>query len=177
MKATNNSSLIRTLRLDEKLDSFVVNDAKENRLSINAAYNQILDRYVNCFRLVDKLPCLVIPCDVIRDFLYEIPEDKVKKLGKIFGSYLPKHSLFLKGEGLTTENVLEFMKTTCQDSNWYQFNIQNNNGTKNVLLRHGFGRNWSIFLNEYYHTIFKEVLNVKMNSEIGDGSLVITMKK
>jgi hypothetical protein len=177
LKATNNSSLIRTLRLDEKLDSFVVTDAKENRLSINAAYNQILDRYVNCFRLVDKLPCLVIPCDIIRDILYEIPEDKVKKLGKIFGFYLPKHSLFLKGEGLTTENMLEFMKTTCQDSNWYQFNIQNNNGTKNVLLRHGFGRNWSIFLNEYYYTIFKEVLNVKMNSEIGDGSLVITMKK
>ena len=177
MKGKNNSTLIRTLRLDEKLDSFVVNDAKENRLSINAAYNQILDRYVNCFRLVDKFPCLVIPCDIIRDFLGEIPEDKVKKLGKIFGAYLPKHSLFLKGEGLTTENMLEFMKTTCQDSNWYQFNIQNTNGTKKLLLRHNFGRNWSIFLDEYYHSIFKDILNIKMKSEIGDESLIIVIRK
>lgn len=177
MKGNNKPSLVRTLRLNERFDAFVVNDAKENRLSINAAYNQILDRYINCFRLVDKFPCLIIPCDIARNLLDEMSEEKVKKLGKIFGSYLPKHSLFLKGEGLTTENVLKYMKTTCQDSNWYQFNIQNNNGAKKVLLRHTFGRNWSIFLNEYYHTIFKEILHVKMKSEVGDESLIISMSK
>ena len=60
-------------------------------------------------------------------------ERTIIKLGKKFGSYIPKHSLFLKGEFPTIDNVLDLMKTSCQNSNWYQVNSQDFKGTKKMF--------------------------------------------
>ena len=172
--SSNNSCIIRTLRLDKKADSFVQKEAVCRGISVNRMYNQLLEGYVNSFRLIEKFPCLTIPCDVIKEIFDEIPEQKIKNLGSKFGSYLPKHSLFLREQDLTLENVLKFMESTCQDSNWFQFNFQNNNGSNKLLLRHKYGKNWSVFLKEYYKTLFQDIFKIESKILVGDNSVVIS---
>jgi hypothetical protein len=120
---------------------------------------------------------LIIPCEVVKDVFDEMNEETIIKLGKKFGSYIPKHSLFLKGEFPTVDNILLLMKTNCQSSNWYQVNSQDFNGIKKILLRHNLGRKWSIYLSEYYLTLFKQLFDLKIETEIGNDSLVVTIPK
>lgn len=176
-KKSNEEHVIRTLRLKKQADTIMVKDAKENGSSINTLYNQVIDRYVNSFRLIDKFPCLAIPCEMIKEFLAEIPEQKIMKLGKMFGKYIPKHSLFLKEKEVTAENMISLMKTSGQDNNWFQFNEQNQNGESKILLRHLHGLNWSIFLKHFYETIFEEIFNKQIKIKIEENSIVICLPK
>jgi len=119
----------------------------------------------------------VLPCEFVREFLDELLEDKIIKMGKNLGSYVPKHSLFLNGKTPTIDNVLEKMKTKSQNSKWYQFNSQTTNGKLKLLLRHKLGKNWSTYLNSYYQTLFKQLLKTTIKLEIGEDSIVITISK
>ena len=170
------ADVIRTLRISKENDSVIVEGAKKDGFSINSFYNHLLNRYVNTFRFIDVFPCLVVPSKFVRELLDELPEDKIIKIGKNLGSYMPKHSLFLNGKTPTIDNVLESMKTTCQNSNWYQFNSQTTNGKLKLLLRHKLGKNWSIYLKSYYQTLFKQLFKTTIKSEIGEDSIVITIQ-
>ncbi|MBN2261198.1 MAG: hypothetical protein JW702_11670 [Clostridiales bacterium] len=176
-QSNNNQHVTRTLRLKKEPDTIMVNDAKENGLSINTYYNQVIDKFVNSFRLIDKFPCLAIPCEMIKEFLNEIPEEKMVRLGKIFGQYIPKQSLFLREKDLSAQNMILLMKTAGQDNNWFQFNDQNHNGQSKIMLKHQNGINWSIFLKNFYQTIFHEIFKTKIKIDVGNNSLVIFLPK
>lgn len=176
-KTTNNNHVIRTLRLKKEADNIIIKEAKENGLSINTFYNQIIERYVNSYRLIDKFPCLAIPCDMIKEFIHEIPEQRIIKLGKLFGQYIPRESLFLKEKDLNAENMISLMKTAGQDNNWFQFSDKNHNQRQKIMLRHLYGINWSIFLKHFYQTIFQQIFQRNIKIDIGDSSLVIHLPK
>lgn len=165
------------MRLKKEADNIMTKDAKENGVSINTFYNKIIEKYVNSFRLIEKFPCLAIPCEIVKEFLMEIPEEKVVHLGKTFGEYIPKESLFLKEKNLTAENMISLMKTAGQDNNWFQFNEQNQNGNTKIMLRHQYGMNWSIFLENFYQTIFHEIFKTKIKINSGENSLIIFLPK
>ena len=176
-KETKDIHVIRTLRLKKDPDDIMVRDAKENGLSINTFYNKNIEKYVNSFRLIDKFPCLAIPCEIVKEFLNEIPEEKAVHLGKIFGAYIPKESLFLKDKNLTAKNMISLMKTAGQDNNWFQFNEQNQNGNTKIMLRHQYGMNWSIFLKNFYQTIFQQIFKTKIKIETGENVLILFLPK
>ncbi|MDG6222297.1 MAG: hypothetical protein QCH99_03445 [Candidatus Bathyarchaeota archaeon] len=176
-KNYSNQFVIRTLRLKKEPDNIMVKDAKENGLSVNTVYNQVIDRYVNSFRFIEKFPCLAIPCEMIKEFLNEVPEQKIITLGKMFGQYIPKHLLFLKEKDLNAQNLISLMKTAGQDNNWFQFNEKNYNGHPKIMLRHQNGLNWSIFLKNFYQTIFYEIFKTEIKIDICNNSLLILLPK
>ena len=170
------ADVIRTLRIKKEYDQIVNEEAKKGGVSVNSFFNQLLSRYILTYRFVNLLPCLIIPCEIVKEFLEVIPEEKISKAAIIAGSYLPKHSLFLKGKDPTLNNVLELMEqATSHHSNWYQFNSQTNNGKTKLLLRHNLGKKWSIYLNSYYKTLFKQLFNIIIKTEIGEDSLAFKL--
>ena len=178
MGSSNNTKFgIRTLRLKKEADDVMVKIANENGLSINTFYNQIIDRYVNSFRLIDTFPCLAIPCEIFKEFLTNINTEKIENLGKMFGKYIPKHSLFLEDKELSANNMIGLMKTAGQDNNWFQFNEQYHNGDEIIMLRHQHGLNWSIFLKYFYETIFHEIFGKKIKIDSDEFSLLIYLPR
>jgi len=172
------ADVIRTLRIKKKYDAVITEEAKKSGASVNSFFNQLLDRYVMTFRFIDVFPCLIIPSEMVRGLLENVTEEKIIKEGKAAGSYIPKHSLFLEEKEQTIDNILLIMeKVMIQHSNWYQFNSQTTNGKTKLLLRHKLGKNWSIYLNAYYQTLFKQLFNITIKSEIGKDSLAITFTK
>ena len=115
---------------------------------------------------------------MVRGLLEGLTKERITKDGKAAGSYIPKHSFFLEEKDQTIENMLQLMeKVASSHSNWYQFNSQTTNGKYRLLLRHRLGKNWSIYLNAYYQTLFKQLFNTTIKSEIGEDSLAIIFPK
>ena len=167
-------SQVRTLRISREFDQIIKEDTKKDGVSINSFFNRLLEKYLMIYRHIDCFPCMIIPSEIIKEFLAEIPETKIIKTAKKMGTYVPKHELFLEGKDPNLENVLEFMeKGVSNHSNWYQFNAQSNNGNTKLLLRHNLGKNWSIFLDTYHKTMFKQLFNFNIKNEVGSDSLEI----
>ena len=166
--------VIRTLRIKKEYDPIIKADAKKDGVSVNTFFNRLLEKFIMTYRFIDSFPCLIIPCEIVKEFLEEIPEEKISNAAKSMGFHIPKHSLFLKGKDPTLNNVLELMeKVVSHHSNWYQFNSQINNGKIKLLLRHNLGKNWSIFLDMYYRAMFEQFFNFTLKTEVGADSLVI----
>lgn len=168
------STVNRSIRINKEYDDELKKEAKNRGLSLNSLVNQIIEKYVTTYKLIEMFPCLIIPHEMIKGWLNGLPEDFIIKEGAMTGSYIPKHGLFLNKMSPNLDGILWVMeKRVSQHSNWYQFQFQKNNGKLSLLLRHNLGRKWSIYLNAYYSTLFKELLNINVESEIGEKSLEI----
>ena len=166
--------VIRTIRIKKEYDQIVKEDTKKEGISVNSFFNKLLEKYTMTYRFVEIFPCLIIPCEILREFLKNIPPVKVIEIAEKMGSYIPKHSIFLRGKTSNLNNILELIdKCISQHSNWHNFSIQNNNGKIKLLLRHTFGNNWSIFLETYYKSMFKQFFNYTIKTEVGSGSVII----
>ena len=172
------TDIIRTIRTNREWDTILKDEANSRGISINCLLNQIIERHVFSYRFIDVFPCLVVPCEMIKGLLDGLTEEQLIKEGDAAGSFIPKHSLFLKGLTPSLENVMLCMENNVsQHSNWYQFQCHKINGRVTMLLRHQLGRKWSIYLEAYYAALFKKLINVTITSEIGENSLAIKLTK
>ena len=170
--------VIRTIRVKNEYDQIVKEDTKKEGISVNSFFNKLLDKYSTTYRFVKTFPCLVMPMEVLKEFLISIPKESVKKTAETMGSYIPKHYLFLRAKKPNLKNTLELIeKCTSQHANWHNYSMQNNNGKLKILLRHRLGSNWSLFIETYYKTMFKQLFNSKIETEIGPESVIITIKE
>ena len=170
--------VVRSLRIKNEYDQIVKDASKKEGISINSFFNRLLEKYLMTYRFVKIFPLMIIPRDIIKEFITEMPEPKIIESAKKMGAYVPKHSIFLEGKKSNPKTCLEFMeKVVGQHSNWYQFNSQTNNGKIKLLLRHDLGKNWSIFLDTYYKTMFKQLFDLTITNEVGDDSLIIKIPK
>ena len=172
------TDIIRTIRTNREWDTILKDEANSRGISINCLLNQIIERHVFSYRFIDVFPCLVVPCEMIKGLLDGLTEEQLIKEGDAAGSFVPKHSLFLKGLTPSREDVMLRMENNVSEhSNWYQFQCQKINGRVTMLLRHQLGRKWSIYLEAYYAALFKKLINVPITSEIGENSLAIKLPK
>ncbi|MEJ2114161.1 MAG: hypothetical protein P8X62_10890 [Flavobacteriaceae bacterium] len=168
------ANVIRTIRTSNENDEIIREEAKKQGVSMNSLINQIIEKYVTTYRLIESFPCLIIPCEMVKGWLDGMAEDFIFGEGAIAGSFVPKHGLFLNKMTPNLENVLFAMeKRVGQHSNWFQLQRYKANGKLNLLLRHNLGKKWSIFLNAYYTTLFEELLKIKVETEVGEKSLEI----
>lgn len=172
------STVNRSIRINKECDDELKKEAKNRGISLNSLVKQIIEKYVTTYKLIETFPCLIIPHEMIKGWLDGLTEDFIIGKGTKAGSYVPKHGLFLNKMSPNLDNILWVMeKRAGQHSNWYQFQYQKNNGQLNLLLRHNLGRKWSAYLNAYYSTLFKELLNMNIESEIGEKSLEIFLNE
>ena len=172
------TDIIRTIRTKREWDSILKDEANSRGISTNCLLNQIIERYVMSYRFIDVFPCLVVPCEMVKGLLNGLTDEQLIKEGDAAGSFIPKHSLFLKGLTPNLDDVMLCMENmVSQHSNWYQFQCQKINGRVTMLLRHQLGRKWSVYLQAYYSALFKKLINLAIKSEIGANSLAIILPK
>ncbi len=170
--------VIRSIRISTEYDNAIRNEAKKQGLSINSYINKIIERHLNCYKLINRFPCLIIPNEVIVGLINQLSDEDIFKQGNNAGSFLPKHTLFLKNLSLTLENVIKSMRIlNSQNSNWYHFERQDENGSIKLLLRHQLGKKWSIYLNGYYSALFNEILKLPVKIIEGKRSIMIEIPK
>ncbi|KON30278.1 hypothetical protein AC477_05095 [miscellaneous Crenarchaeota group-1 archaeon SG8-32-1] len=172
------TDIIRTIRTNREWDTILKDEANTRGISINCLLNQIIERYVFSYRFIDVFPCLVLPCEMVKGLLEGLTDEQLIKEGQSAGSFIPKHSLFLKGLIPDLDTIMLCMENNVsQHSNWYQFQCHKINGRITMLLRHQLGRKWSIYLQAYYSALFKKLINLQIKSEIGENSLAIKLPK
>ena len=172
------TDIIRTIRTKREWDSILKDEANSRGISTNCLLNQIIERYVMSYRFIDVFPCLVVPCEMVKGLLNGLTDEQLIKEGDAAGSFIPKHSLFLKGLTPNLDDVMLCMENmVSQHSNWYQFQCQKINGRVTMLLRHQLGRKWSVYLQAYYSALFNKLINLSIKSEIGANSLAIILPK
>ena len=148
-------TVLRTIRIDEDLDKVLGADSEAKSVSFNTLVTQILIKYAEWDRFVEKVGMVSIMPEEFRVFIgsinEEILDDNRKKLGP---EYLMDFLTLRFGEAsVDSYRKMGALFAKYAGVGQIETKIEGRNYTS--TLRHNFGKNWSRYLQRSFMTVEK----------------------
>ena len=144
-----------SFRLDESALEAIKEDARKQNISINTMFNQLLLTYANYDRPMKRFHMLKLPASSFMHLLQAATNDAIVEAGSSAGKDVPKTYIRAKWGELTAERALDYLRTTSEYTNLFEYSEVIRGGRIDVTLSHDFGAKGSLFLQSYVQAIFQ----------------------
>ena len=144
-----------SFRLDESSLNALQKDARKQNVSVNTMFNQLFLTYANYDRPMKRFHMLKLPASSFMHLLQAATNEAVIEAGNSAGNDVPKTYIRAKWGELTAESVLDYLRTTADHANLFEYSEVIRGGRINVTLSHDFGVKGSLFLQSYVQAIFE----------------------
>jgi len=144
-----------SFRLDESALNALQEDARKQNVSVNTMFNQLLLTYANYDRPMKRFHMLKVPASSFMHLLQAATDAAVIEAGNSAGKDVPKTYIRAKWGELTAESALDYLRTTADYTNLFEYSEVVRGGRVNVTLSHDFGTKGSLFLQRYVQAIFE----------------------
>lgn len=144
-----------SFRLDESALKSLQEDARKQNVSVNTMFNQLLLTYANYDRPMKRFHMLKLPASSFMHLLQAATNETVIEAGNSAGNDVPKTYIRAKWGELTAESVLDYLRTTADHTNLFEYSEVIRGGRISVTLSHDFGVKGSLFLQSYVQAIFE----------------------
>jgi hypothetical protein len=144
-----------SFRLDESALNALQDDARKQNVSVNTMFNQLLLTYANYDRPMKRFHMLKLPASSFMHLLQAAKDEAIIEAGKSAGKDVPKTYISAKWGELTAESALDYLRTTAEYTNLFEYSEVVRGGKVNVTLSHDFGAKGSLFLQRYVQAIFE----------------------
>jgi len=98
---------------------------------------------------------LKLPASSFVHLLQAATDEAVIEAGNSAGKDVPKTYIRAKWGELTVESALDYLRTTADYTNLFEYSEVVRGGRVNVTLTHDFGAKGSLFLQRYVEAIFE----------------------
>ena len=172
------STVTRTVRIDEAYDEVLRYEADRQGISVNTLVDRILRRYSVSYRFFENLGAVTISPHTFSDMLAVLEEEEIRAIARSAGMERPKELILKRGLPLTYENAVWYVTELLGDnSGWFRTTYYVREEEDIIHLSHNQVVGWSIFLKEYIGAFFKEVIGVILDAEVVGSSVTFTINK
>ncbi|MGH9975376.1 MAG: hypothetical protein ACRD8Z_06010 [Nitrososphaeraceae archaeon] len=153
-----------TFRVYESSIRKLREEAENREISLNTLVNQIFKRYVEWGTYEPKVGMIPIAKPVVVQLFENISEEKIIEIATKVGKGAVKDiALFMK-HSIDIDSFLEWFETrmktaSVEISHQRLYDDDSNISTHSYIIRHDFGRNWSVFHKTIFESILQEMLN------------------
>ncbi|MDG6947549.1 MAG: hypothetical protein JRN44_03385 [Nitrososphaerota archaeon] len=144
-----------SFRLDESALKVLQEDSRKQNVSVNTMFNQLLLTYANYDRPMKRFHMLKLPASSFMHLLQAATDEAIVEAGNSAGKDVPKTYIRAKWGELTVDTALDYLRTTADYTNLFEFSEVVRGGKVNVTLSHDFGPKGSLFLQRYVQAIFE----------------------
>jgi hypothetical protein len=144
-----------SFRLDESALSAIKEDARKQNVSVNTMLNQLVLTYANYDRPMKRFHMLKLPTSSFNHILQASTNEAIIEAGNSAGKDVPKTYIRAKWGELTVDSALDYLRTTADYTNLFEYSEVIRGGKINVTLSHDFGAKGSLFLQRYVQAIFE----------------------
>ncbi|MGD0145310.1 MAG: hypothetical protein ABSB53_00445 [Nitrososphaerales archaeon] len=144
-----------SFRLDESALNALQEDARKQNVSVNTLLNQLVLAYANYDRPMKRFHMIKVPTSSFKHILEAATNEAVVEAGNSAGKDVPNTYIRAKWGELTLENALNYLKTTADYTNLFEYSEVIRAGRVNVTLTHDFGAKGNLFLQHYVQAIFE----------------------
>ena len=168
-------TVTRTIRIDEGYDEIIKYEAERRGVSVNTILDQLLRKYVQSYRYFENLSAVTLSASSLLSFLEIIEEEEIIEIGKELGKERPYELILKRGIKPSYESAKWYILEVLGDqSGWLSASINVRGGNEFIHLSHPFGYKWSLFLQGYFGTFFKEVVGVSPETDVLSSSVTFT---
>jgi hypothetical protein len=169
-------SVTRTLRLDEDVESGIVEMAEKEQFSFNLLANRALRRLVEWEDKAAKFGFIQVPTSIVEKVFNILSDEEARELGRDAGTNtLPEMVLFWF-QKFTPENAMKAMEMIGSYGSAFKLQYTMDEGTDTVVLKHDRGRRVSSFYSELLKALFKET-GARVDTQETDGQVVATITR
>jgi hypothetical protein len=172
------STVTRTVRIDEAYDDVLRYEADRHGISVNTLVDRIIRRYAVSYRFFENLGAVTISPHTFSELLSALEGEKIRAIARSAGVERPKELILKRGLALTYENAVWYVTELLGDnSGWFRTTYYEREEGDIIHLSHNQVVKWSIFLEEYIGAFFKEVIGVTPDAEVVGSSVTFTISK
>jgi len=170
-------TVTRTIRIDEGYDDILRYEAERRGVSVNTILDQLLRKYVQSYRYFENLTAVTLSAPSLLALLDRIEEKEIIAIGNELGKERPYELILKRGIKPDYESAKWYILEVLGDqSGWLNASINVRGGEEFIHLSHPFGIKWSLFLQGYFGTFFKEVVGAIPELDVLSSSVTFTFK-
>lgn len=147
-----------SFRLDESALKVLQEDSRKQNVSVNTLINTLINQlvlvYANYDQPMKRFHMIKLPASSFKHILEAATNDAIIEAGNSAGKDVPNTYIRAKWGELTVDNALNYLKTTADYTNLFEYSEVIRGGKVNVTLTHDFGVKGSLFLQRYVQAIF-----------------------
>ena len=165
---------MRTVRLPERIDEILIQEANERGLSPNALVSMILARFVEWDRFANRFHLISVTTELHKGLLDGIDDEKLEYLADKSGSHTPKEAMVFWFKEISVENLVRFLNDSCKYSGYGEFEHQEKQGRNTLTIRHDLGEKWSLYLKRYIDVALRKTFHVTAEFDVTDNAVIAT---
>jgi hypothetical protein len=161
-------TVLRTVRLNQELDSILRDDAEESDLTVNGLINRIMTKYIEWDRYTEKFGFISFARHTFKSILEEVDECKVEQIATNIASPTLKAVALFWFKELNAETLLKTISNYCKYSGLGTSEIRVDGALCTMTFHHDLGRKYSIYLKNAISQFVKTTLGLVPKTEVAD---------
>jgi hypothetical protein len=162
----SNHSVVRTIRLDTELNSYLVDEAKKTNITVSALASQIFTSYRDRYSFVDMLNPVALTQPNFSLFIQKIEEDDLSSIASVVASRVRLYTRHIYGAGRVKDALTWCISELLPASHWYICNRSD----EGLMITHQMGAKWTFFLARFLTSLIEEevgaVPEVKVENDV-----------
>jgi len=165
---------VRTFRLTKEWDNILKEVAVDDSITVSQLLNQIVRRHVIAQRYFNHSQNVTIEYKIFLPILEMLNEKEITAFGEMVGVISVREAISNRGMPLDFDSV-EYLINEIYDrySGWFKCNTYENGSDYVYNLQHVYGVKWSLFINSFMESMFLDLLDISVRSEVYDDSVII----
>ena len=165
-------TVTRTFRVNKEWDVILHEQAQWQGISVSNLLDQIVRRYVITERFQYNSPVLSMENKAFIRLLQTITEDDLKKEGTVSGKILPEEELLRRGLPNNFHSFVWMMKEVFgRYGGWFSVDHYTTEDQNVLHLQHYLDHKWSVYLDNFFSSMFKINLDIDAKTEIREESV------
>jgi len=152
-----------TLSIDEFIIDSLRKDAKSKGLSLNARINEVLSKYINCYKRAEEFESCIVTSRTFSVFLEMLDEDRTVDIMKTEGtdsfiSYLQHNNIPQTPESVIALAFENIAINTGVCTKCTQYTDQE--GFRTIVFDHKYGIKWSRIVSKVFSSLLEKTCNI-----------------
>lgn len=149
------STTVGTVNVDDRVLRKLAVEAKLSGLSLEYLVNDVLEDHLSFYRHIKRSRAITVNAFFIGMAFNQIPDQTVRRIGRILGREQPERTLANFGMDHTLDNAVKLVQEIFgRRANLFEAKIEKRKSIWDITLHHGINRKWSIFISEFVSAIF-----------------------
>jgi len=151
-----------TLRIDTDVMQNLYNKSRQDDISLNTLFNQVLKRYVEWDMYEGKAGMISLSKPVVKELFQRLSrEDLMKMTKEVAKNAVYDIALFMKGGKMDPDSFVSWFLSrmkNCSEITKTDIGEEISERTHTCIIKHDLGENWSLFHKAILESIFNDIL-------------------
>lgn len=161
-----------TLRIDKEMLDDLRKESEQKTVSLNTLTNQIIKSYIKWYSPAQRAGIMFVPKCLLIHMIDNHAEYQMERLAEQFRKSGYEETLLMMSKEYSLPVILDLFDSWLNVSNM-QFDRKSSEGSLTYIINHGVGRKWSLFLENVFWYIVKDLGITGARFDVTDGTVTI----